>query len=215
MKARLLAMLVPLAVSLAACAAPAEEEADSTAGASTSGSAQATMLTYLGHLPQPAAGTAKTYALEGVRPGQFAFLDVDYKDATSFAVTLAAEAKPTPSAAMPLPPSLGGGTIPDIPPLAGSQLRPGAVFVLGSEKAAPIPKAPWAEGSDVSDADFNKAIASLPARAKLVDQPRNADASFAIGAIQRTDLGIRVAFIFPSNMKPGTATIRLQAIAGR
>jgi hypothetical protein len=210
-----LALLLPLALAVAACSAPAEEDADSSTGAATATTSAQTMLTYLGRLPQPAAGAANTYALRGVRPGQFAFFDIDYKDATSFTVAISADlrsgARPLPA----LPPSLGGGQMTDIPPIVPLTIGPFAVFAVGSEKSAPIPKPTWSAGMDVPDADVNKALAALPASARLVNQPTNADASFAIQGIEKTDLGIRVHFLFATDMAPGSAVVRLVAADAR
>ena len=215
MKTRLLALVLPLALSTAACAAPTEEDADSSAGAATASTERPTMLTYLGRLPQPAAGTAKTYPLPAVLPGQFGFFDVEYKDATSFNVTFSAQATAVASPPLRLPPSLGGGYMTDIPPAVDPVLKPFALFVYGSEKKAPIPKATWSVGTEVTAAEVDKTTASLPKSAVLVKQTSNAAATFGITSIEKTDLGIRVAFIFTKNMVPGSATVRLAAADAR
>lgn len=214
MKARLLSLLVPLlVVSTAACAAPEEEDADT--GASAASSSGPSTLTYLGRLPQPAAGAAKTYPLPAVRPGELAFFDVEYKDATSFYATLSAASKPTAAPPLRLPSSVGGGYLTDIPPAFGPTIKPAALMVYSSEKKAPIPKATWPVGSEVPDADVSKATAALPESAVLVKQMSNADATFGITGIEKTDLGIRVYFVFAKNMVPGSATLRLAAVDAR
>jgi hypothetical protein len=174
------------------------------------------MLTYLGRLPQPLAGAAKTYAFRGVLPGQFAFFDIEYKDTTSFTVAITADKSGAGAGHSPaLAPSLGGGQLPDIPPIAPGKIGPISLIVLGSRKDAPIPKATWSAGTDVSDSDVNKATAALPASALLVNQPINADAAFAIQGIEKTDLGVRVHFLFAADMAPASAVVRLAAADAR